>query len=158
MFPCTFQKYCVSLWRKARILKQRNMKVLSVRQPWAWLIAIGCKTIENRTWLRKYRGRILIHASQAKADQLDGWQDRVVREYCQAHGIEVPDFDSLPKSAIIGSVEIDNIEFHEAYNDPFAEDFQYHWFLKNPRMFAQPIGNVKGKLFLWDYDLNEDAL
>ena len=24
------------------------MKVLSIRQPYAWLIAIGCKTIENR--------------------------------------------------------------------------------------------------------------
>lgn len=36
------------------------MKVLSIRQPYAWLIAIGCKTIENRTWNRKFRGRFLI--------------------------------------------------------------------------------------------------
>lgn len=131
------------------------MKVLSIRQPWAWLIAIGCKTIENRTWSRNYRGRILIHASQAKAEQLDGWQENAMRKYCQAHNIPIPDFDSLPKSAIIGSVEVSDIQFHEAYNDPFAEDFQYHWFLENPRLFENPIIGVKGKLFLWNYDLDE---
>ena len=135
------------------------MKVLSFKQPWAWLIAIGCKTIENRTWDRKYRGRILIHASQAKADRLDGWQDRVAREYCQKNGIEFPkDFDTLPKSAIIGSVDIVDILYHEAYQDPFAEDFQYHWFLKNPKLFDEPISGVKGKVFLWDYECNEADL
>ncbi|WP_043345178.1 ASCH domain-containing protein [Cupriavidus basilensis] len=40
------------------------MKVLSVRQPWAWLIVNGHKDIENRTWPTKYRGRLLIHASK----------------------------------------------------------------------------------------------
>ncbi len=38
--------------------------VLSIRQPWAWLIAAGHKDIENRTWRTNYRGRILIHASK----------------------------------------------------------------------------------------------
>lgn len=133
------------------------MKVLSVRQPWAWLIAIGCKTIENRTWSRKFRGRVLIHASQAKAEELDGWQNRVAREYCQAHGIAFPsDFDALPKSAIVGSVDVEDIEYHEAYNDPFAYDFQYHWKLGNARLFEHPVEGVKGKLFLWDYPLNEN--
>ena len=36
---------------------------LSVRQPWAWALLHGGKTIENRTWRRHYRGRIWIHAS-----------------------------------------------------------------------------------------------
>ena len=42
------------------------MKVLSVKQPWAYLICSGIKDIENRTWKlpEKYRGeRVLIHAS-----------------------------------------------------------------------------------------------
>lgn len=132
------------------------MKVLSVRQPWAWLIAIGCKTIENRTWERKFRGRFLIHASQARAEKLDGWQDRVVREYCAKKGITLPNFDDLPKSAIIGSVELYDIDKSEAYNDPFAEDFQMHWMLRDAKMFDEPIMGIKGKLFLWDYDYNEE--
>ncbi len=40
------------------------MKVLSIRQPWAWLIIHGGKDIENRTWHTKYRGRFLVHASK----------------------------------------------------------------------------------------------
>lgn len=40
------------------------MKALSIRQPWAWLIAIGAKDVENRTWSTSYRGPVLIHASK----------------------------------------------------------------------------------------------
>lgn len=39
------------------------MKALSIRQPWAWLIANGIKDIENRDWPTKFRGPVLIHAS-----------------------------------------------------------------------------------------------
>ncbi|WP_165228423.1 ASCH domain-containing protein [Aquisphaera insulae] len=41
------------------------MKTLSVRQPWAWLIAHGFKPVENRTWDTKVRGPILIHAGKS---------------------------------------------------------------------------------------------
>lgn len=37
------------------------MKALSIRQPWAWLIANGYKDIENRDWPTKFRGKFLIH-------------------------------------------------------------------------------------------------
>lgn len=40
------------------------MKAISIRQPWAWLIVNGYKDIENRSWRTKYRGQVLIHASQ----------------------------------------------------------------------------------------------
>lgn len=40
------------------------MKVLSIRQPWAWLIMTGLKDIENRTWNTDFRGRFAIHASK----------------------------------------------------------------------------------------------
>jgi hypothetical protein len=43
-----------------------DVRVLSVRQPWAWLIVNGYKDIENRTWSTKYRGGIIIHASAKK--------------------------------------------------------------------------------------------
>lgn len=40
------------------------MKALSLRQPWAWLVVHGGKTIENRKWQSHYRGRFLIHAAK----------------------------------------------------------------------------------------------
>lgn len=40
-----------------------NMKAISIRQPWAWLIVTGKKDIENRNWKTNFRGPVLIHAS-----------------------------------------------------------------------------------------------
>jgi hypothetical protein len=40
-----------------------SMKALSVKQPWAGLIASGKKTVELRSWRTKYRGPLLICAS-----------------------------------------------------------------------------------------------
>ncbi len=40
------------------------MLALSIRQPWAYLIASGIKTIENRSWPTKHRGPFIIHASK----------------------------------------------------------------------------------------------
>lgn len=44
------------------------MKAISIKQPWAWLIANGYMTVENRKWYTGHRGDILIHASKSKAD------------------------------------------------------------------------------------------
>ncbi len=41
------------------------MRALSVRQPWASLIASGRKTIELRSWSTKYRGPLLILAGSS---------------------------------------------------------------------------------------------
>jgi len=40
---------------------------LSIKQPWAWAIIDGHKSIENRDWKNKprYRGPLLIHASKS---------------------------------------------------------------------------------------------
>ena len=40
-----------------------EMKVIVIRQPWAWLIVNGFKDIENRSWRTRYRGTLLIQAS-----------------------------------------------------------------------------------------------
>lgn len=41
------------------------MKALSIRQPWAWLIANGYKPLENRSWRTSFRGPFLIHAGKS---------------------------------------------------------------------------------------------
>lgn len=40
------------------------MKALSVKQPWANMIASGEKTIETRTWATPYRGELIIVSSK----------------------------------------------------------------------------------------------
>lgn len=41
------------------------MKALSVKQPWANMIAAGEKTIETRTWSTDHRGDLLIVSSKS---------------------------------------------------------------------------------------------
>jgi hypothetical protein len=48
------------------------MKALTILQPYAHLIAIGQKPIENRGWPTAYRGPLLIHAGKSTAD-VYGW-------------------------------------------------------------------------------------
>jgi hypothetical protein len=40
------------------------MRVLTIRQPYAWAVAVGAKPIENRSWDTAWRGPLAIHAGQ----------------------------------------------------------------------------------------------
>lgn len=155
------------------------MKAISIKQPWAYLIAAGIKDVENRTWKcpEKYIGkRVFIHVSASKMrslqktlnlDQLKSFEREVGPEY---------DLDKLfAKSSIIGSVEIvDCVINHSSIwaeksidckdgcpdveNCPAGKcpHLIYNWILANPILFDEPITNVKGKLSFWDYEFSED--
>ena len=43
------------------VCMSRRFRCLSVRQPFAGLIALGYKTIEARSWKTEFRGRLYIH-------------------------------------------------------------------------------------------------
>lgn len=45
-----------------KILMVIILKVLTLKQPWATLIAEGIKKYEFRSWRTNYRGKVLIHA------------------------------------------------------------------------------------------------
>ena len=59
------------------------MKALSVKQPWAWMIALGKKMIETRTWYTKYRGPILIVSSKGRMKKIVG------EEFAKRFGVMV---------------------------------------------------------------------
>jgi hypothetical protein len=46
---------------------------LSLKQPWAALLAHGLKTIEVRRWPTARRGRILIHAARVPDERREVW-------------------------------------------------------------------------------------
>ena len=79
------------------------MKALSIRQPWAWLIADGYKDIENRSWATNFRGRIYIHAGKRfDNDALIWLMDKglVLTKELTLYSHE------LPRGGIIGEVDI----------------------------------------------------
>ena len=82
------------------------MKALSIRQPWAWLIANGHKKIENRDWKfePRQRGRIAIHAAKgcAKAEyETAVWFAETIDPT-----IEVPPLDELERGGIVATANL----------------------------------------------------
>lgn len=122
------------------------MKTLSIKQPWAWLIASGIKDVENRTWRTNYRGRIYVHASGRWDSQ---WLNIFPKN--EFENIEMPDFllKNYSQFAIIGEVDI--IDCIKDSISVWAQEGCWHWLLKNPILYDTPILNVKGKLSLWEY-------
>ena len=132
------------------------MKAISIKQPWASLIAHGIKDIENRTWKcpQKYIGqRVLIHASNSKGV---GWiMNSEQRVQILVHPSELAgvDCNKLPRGVIIGSVVIaDCVQNHPSV---WAEKGCWNWVLKDAVLFDKPVLNVKGKLSFWDFNMEE---
>ena len=127
------------------------MKALSIKQPWASLIARGIKDVENRTWRTNFRGRIFIHASGQKKFEI-GLTDEQTKLALPVLK-QVFDF-SLPFGAIIGEVHIvDCVWDHPSI---WAEPGAWKWVLANPVIYEKPILNVKGKLSFWSFDKPEN--
>ncbi len=143
------------------------MKVLSVKQPWAYLLVSGIKDIENRPRRTHFRGRILIHAS-AKAfkgynvqynsfDYKTKFGCLSKEQYEQLFGMDLIKYNSndLDYSSIIGSVEIvDCVENHPSI---WAVEGQYHYVIANPILFDTPITGIKGQLGLWNYEFEPET-
>ena len=143
--------------------KSGNMKVLSVQQPWASAICTGVKDVENRTWQPKSApGRILIHASAKKVpkdfDALNLDPEMIsTMANLRLFGI-MPEYEDMPLSAIIGYVDVTGFDSDNNNDSPWAGANSMHWHLENAYLFDEPIMDVKGKLGLFDYPLDEDNL
>ena len=71
------------------------MKALSVKQPWAELIASGRKTIEVRSWGTGHRGPLLIVASLNADPDAVAWADNWFNTDSAARGVAVCVVDVL---------------------------------------------------------------
>jgi len=146
------------------------MKAISIKQPYASLIAHGIKDIENRTWRTNFLGRVYIHASgKAAFNNLSELNPAMMAKINSRDIFEEWEY---PKSAIIGEVNIvacvinhpsiwaehtagvaNNLNL---YPDGVPSYFGfkgciYNWVLANAVLYDEPILNVKGKLSFWDY-------
>jgi hypothetical protein len=113
-----------------------NMKVLSIRQPWAWLIVNGHKPIENRTWNTTYRGPLLIHAAlRITPEERAAWE-----KYSR---LGIP--SQLDVSGIVGSVEL--IDVVREHDSPWFTG-PYGWLLVKP--LTLPYYAMAGRLGLFE--------
>lgn len=129
------------------------MRTISIKQPWASLVAAGIKDIENRSWDPKFQGKILIHASSSKVPK--SFLDRCCFEQmCVIFNEQMfgnfPKMEDLEYSAIIGYVTVTG---HQNDSESiWAEPVDYQWNLADAYLFDEPIRDIKGKLNLWNYD------
>jgi hypothetical protein len=98
---------------------------LSVKQPWATLLAKGRKTIEIRRWPTLKRGRILIHAAKISDPRQEVWA-LVPNEWLVMAG---------QTGGIIGSGELTDCVVYRN-RDSFADDQEKH--LNDPAWFETP--------------------
>lgn len=120
-----------------------SLPALSIRQPWAWLVAGGVKTYENRVWAasnpgRKFRGRFLIHAAQGcTRDEYDSAAFSARAAFRRGHAgaeIEIPPLMIMPRGCIIGAATVTGWCDEAPDGNPWA--FTSGLIIESAEMFA----------------------
>ena len=153
------------------------MKVLTITQPWATLIAVGAKKIETRSWFTYYRGPLAIHAAKGFPDY--AWmachQEPFYSVLAEKTNILRP--EGLPRSEIIATCQlVDVVKISETTFAPncvyYSKGDRHFDFSENERAFGdysvgrymwllddvkplEPTVPAKGKLGLWEWDEKE---
>ncbi len=128
------------------------MKVITIKQPYASLVAEGIKQYEFRTWKTNYRGDILIHAGKST--------DKAAVKKFSCYNIDYPNGCIIAKAKIIDCIKIDDekrkmlqeknpLVYSHVIKD---HDWEGYAFEIAEVTKIEPI-SVNGKLGLWNYDL-----
>lgn len=127
----------------------KTMKALSVRQPYANMIAYGKKTIEVRSWITTYRGPLLICASVT----ID--REARIPFFLRARDMFEPRGCAVCTTNLVGVRRLEQADATAAMFDPERwrpSDKYYAWVLENTRLLEEPFP-VKGKLKLFDVEI-----
>ncbi|AYD87325.1 hypothetical protein SEA_VALENTINIPUFF_22 [Microbacterium phage ValentiniPuff] len=139
------------------------MKVISIKDPWATLIARGVKDVENRTWQTTYRGPLAIATSMqydrnahrdpvAAAAMVD--DDRVRRlrptDMHPGHIIAVVDLTDVHRHYSAGNgCDAPSKTFIARSCSLWGQPNVVHFRLENPRLLATPFPH-RGSLGIRD--------
>jgi hypothetical protein len=111
-----------------------RLKALSIKQPWANLIATGEKTIETRLWATSYRGQVLLLSSK---------QPKIAPAGCAVALAELVDCRPMTKRDETAARCL-------LYPEAVA------WVLSNVKAL-EPFP-MKGQLGLFDVEISEELL
>jgi hypothetical protein len=138
------------------------MKAITIRQPWATLVALGAKRIETRSWSTQYRGPLAIHASKSFTPlDREHCHGRYVRRRLREAGIEDP--DDLPLGKVVAVAELVDCvrmtrEFIDRlketrpgeYSFGFYRPGRWSWHLRKVRP-VEPPARAHGRLSVWEW-------
>jgi hypothetical protein len=114
----------------------QNPLALSLKQPWATLLAHGRKTIEIRRWNTKHRGKILIHAARIPDPRTEAWA-LVPEEWLPLARLAggIVGVGELTESVVYRTVDRFKVDRDKHLNDPA-------WFI-GPAMFGFVFTNLR---------------
>lgn len=129
------------------------MKVLSLKEPFATLIATQKKKIETRSWKTNYRGELYIHASITKYKLLE--KEKEMFQFYQEEMLK-PGY-ILCKCQLIDCIYMTE-EYIEDIKCNHPQEYlcgnyevgRYAWILDSIELLEHPI-MAKGKLGIWNY-------
>lgn len=102
-----------------------KLPVLSIRQPYAWLVVNGLKDVENRSWRTQFRGPLLIHAGLSRS--MLGAADLA---WCEVTGrVRLP--EEFEMGGIIGYVEV--VGCVRRHASPWKQPSSWGWVLARAR-------------------------
>jgi hypothetical protein len=126
------------------------MKCLTIKQPWAILVASGVTRYMVRNWRTAHRGLLAIHAgSQLRRAQVELCCEEQMRGFLRRTGHDYP-FE-LPLRALLGTVQVvscvlvtdeNRLEFPE--DDPavyfgLLQPGRWVWTCTDARPLSQPL-------------------
>lgn len=132
------------------------MKTITIKQPFASLIAEGLKEYEFRTWKAKYRGELLIHAGL-------GVDKKAMKRY-EHLNLDYPQGVIIAKCRMTDCIKVDEkLKKELKEKNPLV----YHSMIKENSTWEgygfkleniKKINHIKakGKLSFWEFDYQED--
>lgn len=139
-----------------------RIKCLSIRPAWAWMIihlqAPHWKDVENRSWTTKYRGPLLIHASQGLTHDEYEEACALALSAGQADASQLPKFRDMDliRGRLIGAVRLSNVAPPGKVVSPWHDSDSYGWQLTDRVVFTPRA--LTGKLSLYEVELTPDEL
>jgi hypothetical protein len=116
-------------------------RVISLTQPWAWLVVNGFKPLENRCWPSKFTGTILIHSTKDSSDY-----DELAGDIYRKFGVPVPVKETVEFGALVGWAEFAaqvSASKSKWFTGPFA------WPILSSGRFPQPCHKLRGYQRMW---------
>lgn len=124
------------------------MKALTVKEPWASLIAYGYKEYEFRSWKTNYRGKILIHAGKTLKKDVSKKFEEYNLEYSKGEIIAIADLTDC--ILVDEKFNKELLNKNKLVYGRSNHTMKYAWKLENVKLINKI--KVNGKLGLWDYE------
>lgn len=133
------------------------MKVLSIKEPWATLIASKQKYIETRSWKTSYRGELYIHASK----KLINKKDEKIQELLKLLPTQEMNYGKIIcKCELVDCIYMDEKFINEIkqnkqeYICRYYQIGRFAWILEKMELI-QPKIEAKGKLNIWNFEITQ---